>query len=84
MTHNVRDLIIVGGGPAGLSAALYASRSMLDAVTFEREALGARVEKVSQPSRARSTTTRASRMPTGSAWLTRCDSRPRTSGPVSR
>lgn len=34
------DLVIVGGGPAGLSAAIYASRSMLDAVTLEREAVG--------------------------------------------
>lgn len=34
------DLVIVGGGPAGLSATIYASRSMLDAVTLEREAVG--------------------------------------------
>lgn len=38
-----KDLVIVGGGPAGLAAAIYASRSLLDAVTLEREALGGQV-----------------------------------------
>ena len=40
MSDTVRDLVIIGGGPAGLSAAIYASRSMLDVVTLEREASG--------------------------------------------
>jgi thioredoxin reductase (NADPH) len=35
MTHNF-DLIIVGGGPAGLCAAMYAGRGMLNAVLLER------------------------------------------------
>ena len=30
------DLIIVGGGPAGLCAALYAGRGMLKSVVLER------------------------------------------------
>jgi thioredoxin reductase (NADPH) len=30
------DVIIVGAGPAGLCAALYAGRGMLDAVVLER------------------------------------------------
>ncbi|MGE0354414.1 MAG: NAD(P)/FAD-dependent oxidoreductase, partial [Gemmatimonadales bacterium] len=34
-THSF-DLIIVGGGPAGLCAAMYAGRGMLNAVLLER------------------------------------------------
>ena len=35
------DLIIVGGGPAGLCAAMYAGRGMLDNVLLERGLTGA-------------------------------------------
>ncbi len=31
----MKDLIIIGGGPAGLSAAIYAGRAKLDAILFE-------------------------------------------------
>ena len=43
MTENKKreyDLVIVGAGPAGLCAALYAGRGMLKAVTIERGAPG--------------------------------------------
>src|SRR5712675_2723629 len=35
MTHEVRDLIIVGGGPAGYTAALYAGRAELRPLVIE-------------------------------------------------
>src|SRR5437764_15278911 len=34
-THN-HDVVIIGAGPAGMCAALYAGRSMLNAVVLER------------------------------------------------
>ena len=37
------DLVIIGGGPAGLSAGIYAVRSGLNTVIIEREALGGQV-----------------------------------------
>ena len=35
-----KDLVIVGGGPAGLSAGIYATRALLDTVILEKEAIG--------------------------------------------
>jgi thioredoxin reductase (NADPH) len=37
------DLVIIGGGPAGLTAAIYAARSGLQAVVVEKGALGGQV-----------------------------------------
>ena len=35
--ENIKDLVIIGSGPAGLSAAVYASRAMIDQVVMEKE-----------------------------------------------
>lgn len=34
------DLVIIGGGPAGMAAAVYAKRAMLDVLVLEREPMG--------------------------------------------
>jgi thioredoxin reductase (NADPH) len=38
-----KDLVIIGGGPAGLSAAIYAQRALLDNVVLEQEAVGGQI-----------------------------------------
>jgi thioredoxin reductase (NADPH) len=38
-----QDLVIIGGGPAGLTAALYAGRSRLDTLLIEKMAVGGRI-----------------------------------------
>jgi thioredoxin reductase (NADPH) len=41
--ERIIDLAIIGGGPAGLSAALYAGRAKLDTVIFEKEKMGGQI-----------------------------------------
>lgn len=40
MKEKMKDLIIIGSGPAGLSASLYAKRASLDVLVAEKEYLG--------------------------------------------
>ena len=43
MSEQQKDLVIIGSGPAGLSAAIYGARALLDAVTLEQEAVGGQI-----------------------------------------
>ena len=41
----IYDLIIIGGGPAGLSSAIYAGRSKLKTLILEKDKLGGQIEQ---------------------------------------
>jgi thioredoxin reductase (NADPH) len=40
MTNNIRDMVIIGGGPAGLTAGIYASRALMNVVLIEKGTYG--------------------------------------------
>lgn len=45
MENTIYDLVIIGGGPAGLTAGIYALRANLNALLLESETLGGEVNK---------------------------------------
>lgn len=48
MENSMKDLIIIGSGPAGLSAAVYAQRAMLDQVVIEKGFSGGQIVTTEQ------------------------------------
>lgn len=48
MENNVRDLIIIGAGPAGLTATVYAKRANLDVLIIEASAPGGKIVKTAE------------------------------------
>ncbi len=44
----MKDIIIIGAGPAGLSAALYCSRAALDTLVFEKSSVGGLITQTSE------------------------------------
>jgi thioredoxin reductase (NADPH) len=66
------DLIIVGAGPAGLTAGLYAAREGINTLIIDRSGVGGQAG-ITQESR----TTRASRNPSAALnWQSGCAARP--------
>ncbi|OUP77817.1 thioredoxin reductase [Erysipelatoclostridium sp. An173] len=48
MTNNLYDAIIVGGGPAGLSAAIYLARAKFSVLVIEKEKIGGQITITSE------------------------------------
>lgn len=46
--EKIYDLIIIGGGPAGLSAGIYAGRAQLDVLIIEKDSLGGQIITTSE------------------------------------
>ena len=40
MDEKIYDLIVIGGGPAGLTAGIYAGRAVLDVLVIEKDRAG--------------------------------------------
>ncbi len=48
MNEKIYDLIVIGGGPAGLTAGIYAGRAMLDVLVLEKDKAGGQINLTSE------------------------------------
>ena len=48
MNEKIYDVIVIGGGPAGLTAGIYAGRAMLDVLVLEKERAGGQINLTSE------------------------------------
>ncbi len=48
MNEKIYDLIVIGGGPAGLTAGIYAGRAMLDVLVIEKDRAGGQITLTSE------------------------------------
>ena len=46
--EKIYDMIIIGGGPAGLSAGIYGGRAKLDVLIIEKENKGGQISLTSE------------------------------------
>ena len=46
--QNLYDVIIIGGGPAGLTAAIYASRAKEKVLVIENDEFGGQIKSIAQ------------------------------------
>lgn len=49
MSDTRKDVVIIGSGPAGLSAAVYAKRALLDVAVIEKEMFSRRTDCYNRP-----------------------------------
>lgn len=48
MNEKIYDVIVIGGGPAGLTAGIYAGRAMLDVLVLEKDRAGGQINLTSE------------------------------------
>ncbi len=75
--EQIYDMIVIGGGPAGYTAALYAARSGLSVVVLEKLFAGGQMALTEQIEPAPQASRTASM---ASLWRRRCKSRRSASG----
>ncbi len=69
--NHVYDMLVVGGGPGGYTAALYAARAGLDTVVLEKLSAGGQMALTEQIDNYPASRTGS----TASLWRRRCKSR---------